>query len=439
MSRPITVTTIGTCLLLGVAGSFGIPATAHAATRTVTNCNDSGAGSLRATIATALSGDVINLAGLTCSVIHVTSGQILVLQASLEIVGGGRAKMTLRGTYGTHRVLRHTGTGTLTLRHLSVSYGRLQEPDASGGCVWSAGNVALRAARVHHCAAISNVTNDPTGRGGGVYALGNVLLSDASVFRNLANNSNFGGGGGGVAAEGDVTLQHSQVYENIDSGQGGGIRGRNVSVTYSLVQDNITQDGGGVFASGNLHVNKSTFTGNLAGFEGGAILVQGTGSHNIYDSTISGNEGINGVPGVRTDGFLNIRNSTIVGNVSDNSACGGAINAPRIVMFSTIAANNACIEGGPDEDVGGPPDATLTGSHNLIESSSRPVPFDTINADPMLAPLANNGGPTRTHALMAGSPAIDEGNNVNNRVYDQRGPGFPRVKGSAPDIGAFER
>ena len=60
MSHPISVTTIGTCLLLGVAGSFGIPSTAHAATRTVTNCNDSGTGSLRQRAAIALSGDTID-------------------------------------------------------------------------------------------------------------------------------------------------------------------------------------------------------------------------------------------------------------------------------------------------------------------------------------------------------------------------------------------
>jgi predicted outer membrane repeat protein len=336
-------------------------------------------------------------------------------------------------------VLRHIGAGTLTLRHLSVSYGRVEEPGASGGCIWSAGSVALRAARVHHCAAISALSNDPSGRGGGVYAAGDVLLSDASVFRNLANNQDFaGGGGGGVAAEGNITLQHSQVYENIDFGKGGGLRGRSVSISYSLVQDNSSANGGGIYASDNLQVRKSTITGNIAGFEGGALLSEGNGG--VYESTISGNEAFNGVPGIRTYGtFLNVWMSTVVDNVSNTPDCGGALNAPRIIMYSTIAANNACFEGGPGADIGGPPDAALGGRHNLIESSARHVPFDTINADPMLAPLVDNGGPTRTHALMAGSPAIDKGSNPLLRAYDQRGPGFPRVKGNGPDIGAFER
>jgi len=55
-----------------------------------------------------------------------------------------------------------------------------------------------------------------------------------------------------------------------------------------------------------------------------------------------------------------------------------------------------------------------------------PPPADTIRFDPMLAPLADNGGRTWTHALLDGSPAIDDGNNEAGLLYDQRGPGFPR-------------
>ena len=68
-----------------------------------------------------------------------------------------------------------------------------------------------------------------------------------------------------------------------------------------------------------------------------------------------------------------------------------------------------------------------------------PVPVDTILAqDPLLAPLASNGGPTATHALLSGSPAIDAGNNSQGASFDQRGSGYSRVIGAAPDIGAYE-
>jgi hypothetical protein len=65
--------------------------------------------------------------------------------------------------------------------------------------------------------------------------------------------------------------------------------------------------------------------------------------------------------------------------------------------------------------------------------------------DARLGPLANNGGPTQTHALLAGSPAIDTGDDAGAPAFDQRGAGFPRRKDGngdrrpAVDVGAFER
>ena len=83
--------------------------------------------------------------------------------------------------------------------------------------------------------------------------------------------------------------------------------------------------------------------------------------------------------------------------------------------------------------------ATISGNNNLIgDSGSIELPPDTIQDDPRLLPLADNGGATRTHALRPDSPAIDAGNNSASLNDDQRGPGFPRVLGTAADIGAFE-
>lgn len=90
--------------------------------------------------------------------------------------------------------------------------------------------------------------------------------------------------------------------------------------------------------------------------------------------------------------------------------------------------------------MGGYPDWNpVTGSNNLVMSSNRPLPPDTVTADPRLAPLAANGGRTQTHTLLDGSPAIDRGNNESGLPFDQRGVGFPRVKGARADIGAVER
>ncbi|HVV97219.1 MAG TPA: choice-of-anchor Q domain-containing protein [Rhodanobacteraceae bacterium] len=83
---------------------------------------------------------------------------------------------------------------------------------------------------------------------------------------------------------------------------------------------------------------------------------------------------------------------------------------------------------------------STVGDHNLIVAAAGvTLPSDTISADPLLGPLQDNGGPTLTHALLPGSPAIDAGANFRNFQFDQRGNGFPRSFGIAPDIGAFER
>ncbi|HEY6985122.1 MAG TPA: choice-of-anchor Q domain-containing protein, partial [Rhodanobacteraceae bacterium] len=84
--------------------------------------------------------------------------------------------------------------------------------------------------------------------------------------------------------------------------------------------------------------------------------------------------------------------------------------------------------------------STITGGNNLIKiaGATLTLPPDTITDDPQLGPLAYNGGETRTHAIPATSPAHDVGNNVAGGFYDQRGPGYAREVGSAPDIGAYE-
>ena len=82
----------------------------------------------------------------------------------------------------------------------------------------------------------------------------------------------------------------------------------------------------------------------------------------------------------------------------------------------------------------------ITGADNLIIAAvvGTSPPQNTLNACPRLAPLLENGGSTRTHALLPGSPAIDAGNNAENLDTDQRGTGFDRIVGVKADIGAYE-
>ena len=107
-------------------------------------------------------------------------------------------------------------------------------------------------------------------------------------------------------------------------------------------------------------------------------------------------------------------------------------------LQSTIVADYAATGGAAD--IASQSALTISGANNLIIAADDAVtlPADTLHAEPLLLPLANNGGPTRTHALSIGSPAVDAGNNVANLTTDQRGAGFPRVLGGTADIGAFE-
>jgi len=79
---------------------------------------------------------------------------------------------------------------------------------------------------------------------------------------------------------------------------------------------------------------------------------------------------------------------------------------------------------------------TIVGSNNLIMGANVALLLGTIVADPLRAPLADNGGPTQTHALLAFSPALEKGSNNHDFLFDQRG--YKRKSGTAPDTGAFE-
>jgi hypothetical protein len=427
--------------VLLLAASIALPAFApsdvQAATLQVTTCADSGPGSLRAVAAIAASGDTIDLRRLACTPINVTSGEVVLPQATLRILGASRTAHTLRAD-GDNRVLLHAGTGTLTLQNLSVSYGGVTGVGASGGCVLSAGNVALRGARVHHCHATSTTRIEGPVGGGGVMAAGDVLLVDASAFRNTAGS----GAGGGVFAGGKARLQYSQVYDNSADVAGGGIEAHGgLSLTYSMLLRNRTNgSGGGARASGELALNKSTLAENTA-WRGGALYMGGAGPHVITDSTVSGNVADGDASGVAIEGsgWTQVFNSTFANNSESSLGCWGALNGQRLWLSSVLFDFNVC--GAGEYDIGEPLNeqpGEIMGSNNMVFASKVALPPDTFWANVRLGPLADNGGPVRTHMPGPTSPALNRGANLLNRAYDQRGAGFPRVKGSAPDIGAVE-
>lgn len=414
--------------------------TASAATIHVMNCNDSGVGSLRGSVASALSGDTIDLTMLPCSRIVLTSGQIAVPQDNLTVKGPGRDKLTVDGNH-TSRVLYHTGAGTLSVHSMSIADGYDSAQSSSpmgGGCILSTATVELNAVQVHHCQVIS------PGRGGGVNGY-TVRVIYSRVFSNAILNyrgSNSGLGGGIWGFE--VTVYRSDFFGN-NAGFGGGIGGLWTTVSYSSIWNNhASSDGGGLYSQNALALNKSTVSANSALRWGGGVLTAGDIVGPSYvmlsDSTVSGNSAlVGGGAAVNGGVWSTVANSTIAFNQehpsSSDQCLGGLSAAPRLHMDSSIVARNTC--NGVEDDIN-QHSPQVHGANNLVQQSTATLPADTIFADPLLAALANNGGPTQTHALLNGSPAIDRGNNFRHRLYDQRGPGFVRVKGTAPDIGAFE-
>jgi len=255
----------------------------------------------------------------------------------------------------------------------------------------------------------------------------NSTAGQTSTISGLTiNNGNISGDGAGVLNGGTLTLS-------------------NVTVSGST----STGSGGGVYNTGALTVIGSTISGNTSP-AGSGIFTNG-GTLTVTNSTLSGNSS-DGVSNL--SGTISITNSTFSGN----TVRGLTNNSGTVNIGNTIVANTP----GGGADVGG---AFTSQGHNLIGHKGSSTGFtnglngDIVGSsgsviDPRLGPLANNGGPTPTHALLAGSLALDGGDNalVVNPPFsgaapfnDQRGAGFLRIRDAADanitqtvDIGAFE-
>ena len=296
--------------------------------------------------------------------------------------------------------------------------------------------------------------NGTTNRGGGirVYSGSMVAISNSTFSNSQAE-------GGGIANEGTMTLTSSTVSNNGATGGGGGgiINFGNLTVTNSIVSGNsgthAFYGGGGIYNQGTLDITNSTVSGNSSSSTngGGGIFNSALGMLTLEGTTISGNQAVVG-GGVANTGQGALGNSTISGNsasqngggifnndpsavfvfisstISNNSAggSGGGIAAASGAVGgeNTIIASNAATSLGPDcQGVVASVGNNLVGNTdgcNFIATTG-----DKTNVAANLGPLQNNGGPTLTHALLSGSPAIDSGNNADCPPTDQRGTARP--------------
>jgi hypothetical protein len=201
--------------------------------------------------------------------------------------------------------------------------------------------------------------------------------------------------------------------------------------------------GGGIFSRGTLTVSNSTLSGNT----GSGIY--NDGRLTVSNSTLSGNTaGIGG--GIDSEGNspVTLTNVTLTANRAEIGGGLAVFTAARPLLHNTLIAGNfRRPTGTAPGDVWGPLDprgdnnligdgTDMTGLQNGVHGNQVGTADNPI--DPRLGPLADNGGPTLTHALLPDSPAIDAGNNAYATDFDQRGEGFPRIAGGIIDIGAFE-
>ena len=204
-----------------------------------------------------------------------------------------------------------------------------------------------------------------------------------------------------------------------------------LNVVDSTFLGNTAQNGGGAIAAcGQVNISGSTFSGNRAVY-GGALSVTNTGAVNIVNSTFFGNTATGFGGAVQTDyDGLSITHVTFSGNTAPTAAslsvAGGKVVDVRNSIFAGPSANGHCVN-------------AITGinQHNLrqLDASGNTCGV-SLAGDPMLGALGDNGGPTPTMALGAGSAAIDAGAAGGAPSTDQRG--VARPQGAGVDIGAYE-
>ncbi len=290
------------------------------------------------------------------------------------------------------------------------------------------------------------VENEASSNGGAVFntSSGIEASDDLLNIQNSRFTQNDAGITGGAiqTTRGNLTVGTSTFTNNRADNAGGAIAHNtgNLSVFDSSFYENrVFQSGGAVYFKGavssdnTLTVSGSTFADNTSYGNAGAISASTANVVTIYNSTVSGNKANNTGGGIYLFGgeTFTIMNSTIVGNTAKNYDGGGIYVIQTYAscenINSIIAGNTAGFS--MNTQISG----RYSGQKNIVGSST------SFILDPV---LRDNGGPTKTHALIAGSAAINAGDSTQviqaGIEFDQRGTGFDRIVGTAVDIGAYE-
>lgn len=401
-------------------------------------------------------GDVLALEDVTFSGNHADSGGGLVA-ASFQ--GGIGANLQDVRFTGNSAFVSGAGLqleqATATLEGLLVSGNTLNPDGNSPNNGWTlpfergeGGAVGIAIFMSPTLTLTDSVIEDNTGRGiggGGVGVIGssgsirNTRIRNNSIAPYLlgASAGRGGDGGGLVALEGFFTgvtldVEGSAILGNSATGKGGGIAiagsatggpTSTVRIFNTTVSGNSAQDSAGGIAIGGADtlLANVTVTGNTARYAGGV----GVG-HYDYDSLMMTDK--------VTVGVARFVNTIIGGNDATDA---------------TVDTGDCAIEAGTATDGGG----VMENLFSLVQLDAPAAPVDlrcsavypfALVADPLLGPLADNGGPDFSHEPLTGSPVLDAGSTAALPLdftldFDQRGAGFPRVVAAGIDLGAIEK
>jgi hypothetical protein len=401
-------------------------------------------------------------------------------------ISGNLATDSLQGTGATGGGIFSSG-GLLNLTSCTISGNSASSAmaSASGGGILNAGGPLTIAGTTISGNAVNGAL---VSSGGGVSTGPGTSVIDSTISGNTSSGSS--AGAAGLDSSGSARIISSRISGNTatvpfgdESANSGGISSHlgPMTITNSTISGNSAAshgasevlNGGGILNDGTLTITGSTVSGNTAtgstegGNGGGINSVRGTLT--ITNCTVSGNNATvtdqttgSNCGGILNGGALTITNSTVVRNTTtgttEDGVSGGGIlvgilffgTAPSANVKNTIIALNSA--GGAASlrpDVSG---SFTSQGHNLIGQADGGTGFSQAGdqtgsiaspLDPKLGPLQNNGGTTLTISPLAGSPAIDAGDDsvLGPPLFlttDQRGPGFPRKSGQHVDIGAFE-
>jgi uncharacterized repeat protein (TIGR01451 family) len=386
-----------------------------------------------------------------------TAGDLDILNSvTIQNMSGGRVVIDAGGLTNHDRVFDISPTGpavNVTIQDVTIQGGNTTE--GGGGIRVQAGSNLVLINDI-----VQNNTAGSAG-GGGVLDLGsgNFTITDSLIANNTAGKSNNGFGGGGVRVEnaGDVTVTGSQFTHNSTTGDGGGLLVFNTTTSLLL-------------ASSTFNANHAGPVDNATGGNGAGLDLP-TNNANLSDVTVSGNSADGEGGGIAcaatvTDGII-LRNVTVAFNTAGDRGGGILSNTSQgsVRLVNTIVAKNTAGVGGhPDVDNDNLPGGLVDDGHNLVGSEEGadtihtgtpntqgsfvgPIGLPSVLLDPLLGPLADNGGagvlPDGSHVLTHLNLANTGNNGVRDRGTDTGAPasderGFLRLVDTHVDIGAFE-